>query len=300
MDFHGDEAEAMFGAEYSLDGRLLLRWHRRGSPGSRAETVVCSYDHTGRLTSVTYPDHEAFRDEIQYDDQGRKTKVRTVPPNPERFAIDISGIFELTEAMGGLTGGGTITTRYNQNDQPTESLVRDAQGELLTRIVHEYDAEGRLVRDSLERESVEWRDSMIDSMIPEEHRSQLSQYREIIRKQIKEASLDLFKSAERSHVYDQQGRPTEHHLTVGSLRHDVILSYNEQGDVVRRVTFQSGTLGGHDSPMVSDSNTGVEWVYQYDKYDYSGNWIEKRTTFTKKGAALSNEGTVHRRVLTYY
>jgi len=211
MDFDGDKAEPMRGAEHTLDGRLLLQWHTHGSAGSRAETVY-SYDDTGRLTSVTYPDHEKCRDEIQYDDQARKTKVRTVPPKPERFAIDISGIFELTETMGGLTGGGTITTRYNQNDQPTESLVRDAQGELLTRIVHEYDAEGRLVRDSLERESVEWRDSMIDSMIPEEHRSQLSQYREIIRKQIKEASLNLFKSAERSHVYDQQGRPTEHHL----------------------------------------------------------------------------------------
>jgi hypothetical protein len=304
MDFNGDETEPMFGAEYSLDGRLLLRWHRRGSPGSRAETVY-SYDDKGRMVSVTNPDDVKYRDEIQYDDQGRKTKVRTVLPRLEHkhFAIDVSGIFELTEEGVGLIGGGTITTHYNPNDQPIESLVRDAQGELLTRIVHEYNAEGRLIRDSLVQESFEWRDSMIDSIIPEEHRNQLPHYREMFRKQMKEALArgpSFFKSAERSHVYDQEGRPTEHHLTMGSLRQDVTVSYNEHGDVVRSVILQSGTLDGRASPMTSDSSTGVEWVYQYDKYDNSGNWIEKRSTFAKKGAASSSEETVHRRALTYY
>jgi len=83
----------------------------------------------------------------------------------------------------------------------------------------------------------------------------------------------------------------------------VTLSYNEQGDVVRRVTFQSGTLGGRDSPMVSDSNTGqqllpallLEHVYQYDN---CSNWIEVRTMSTQRDGS-SRDWKVRRR-LTYY
>ena len=52
VDFNGDEGEPMFGAEYALDGRLLLE-HTRSSPGSRTETVY-SYDDAARLASVTY------------------------------------------------------------------------------------------------------------------------------------------------------------------------------------------------------------------------------------------------------
>jgi hypothetical protein len=158
MDLHGDGAEPNYGAEYALDGRLLLS-HTRTSPSSRAETVY-SYDDAGRLTTVV-GDH--YRDEIQYDEQGGKTRVRTVPPRPERqgIATGVDAIIEVMEEGRKLVGGGTITTRYNQNHQPIESLVRDAQGELLVQIIHEYDTEGCLVRDSSVQESFELPELMI-------------------------------------------------------------------------------------------------------------------------------------------
>jgi len=102
MDFNGDEAEPRSGAEYALDGRVRLWWYARSSPGSRAETVY-SYDDAGRLTGVV-GDH--YHDEIQYDDQDRKTKVRTVRPRPERenMATGVDFIFEMMEEDGGHIG----------------------------------------------------------------------------------------------------------------------------------------------------------------------------------------------------
>jgi len=288
MDFNGDETEPMFGAEYSLDGKLLLR-HTRASPGSRVETVY-SYDDVGRLTSVV---GAHYRDEIQYDEQGRKTKVRTVPPRPEHknYATNVGVMFEVIEDDGGLTGGGTITTRYNQNDEAIESLVRDAQGEPLTRIMHEYDAEGRLVRDSLVREGLE----LTELMIPKTRRDELLQMLKTRMKELPDQP-SVLENMERTYVYDQLGRPTERHLTMGSLRNDDILSYNEQGHVVRWVMLQSGApLPGGVSP--SDWSHGLEHVYQYDDH---GNWIEQKTRTLGRTDGPASEGMVHRRVLTYY
>jgi len=288
LDLHGDGAEPDYGAEYALDGRLLLS-HTRGSPSSRVETVY-SYDDAGRLTSVV---GTHYRDDIQYDEQGRKTKVRTVPPRPEHknYATSVDVMFEVIEDGGGLTGGGTITTRYNQNDEAIESLVRDAQGEPLTRIIHKYDAEGRLVRDSLVREGLE----LTELMIPKERRAELLQ---MLRTRMKElpAQPSVLENMERTYVYDKLGRPTERHLTMGSLRTDDIISYNEQGDVVRWVMVQSGTpRPGGVSP--SDWSHGLEHVYQYDE---RGNWIEQKTRTLGKTGEFSSKESVLRRVLTYY
>jgi hypothetical protein len=56
--------------------------------------------------------------------------------------------FEDAEAGGSLSRGGTVTTGYNENDQPIESLVRNSGGELLTKINHNY-TNGRLISETL-------------------------------------------------------------------------------------------------------------------------------------------------------
>ena len=58
--------------------------------GSRVERV-CSYDGMGRLISVTSGGADVT-DEFHYDEQGKKTRVRTVPPRPghEGAAMDVS------------------------------------------------------------------------------------------------------------------------------------------------------------------------------------------------------------------
>ena len=169
VDFNGDEAESMCEEEYAEDGRLLV-WRGRISGDSRGERVY-SYNEAGRLIGIT-GDGANGTNEFRFDEHGRKIMVRTVPPRPDRRNVGFgtSIIFEATEAGDTLIGGGTVTTRYNEYDQPIESLVRDGHGDLLTRIVHNYDANGRLSHETLVRKSIE----IPDSMIPGQAGEQLS------------------------------------------------------------------------------------------------------------------------------
>jgi hypothetical protein len=76
-EFLGDEVESMCEAEYGRDGRLLV-WRGRISGGTRVERIY-SYDGTGRLIDITSGGAD-MTDEFHFDEQGRKTMVRTVPP----------------------------------------------------------------------------------------------------------------------------------------------------------------------------------------------------------------------------
>jgi len=74
---------------------------------------------------------------FHYDKQGRKTRVRTISQETYHRGFTLmldSKMFELAEQINFLVPGGTVTTRYNENDQPIESLIRNANGELLMKI----------------------------------------------------------------------------------------------------------------------------------------------------------------------
>jgi YD repeat-containing protein len=282
--FMGDETESMSEAEYAQDGRLLV-WRGRISGGSRVERVY-SYDEAGRLIRITSGGADVS-DQLYYDEQGRKTLVRTVPPRPDRQSVGTSVeiMFEATEEGDCLIGGGTVTTRYNEGDQPIESLVRDAHGELLTSIIHNYDAGGRLVHETLVRESVEFP----DSMFPEQFRGQMPpEHRQIMRAQTKEmlGGHEGFRSTERSYVYDDQGRVTMRRMKMGSFREEVTMTYNEHGDEAGTVMTHSGSI---DPRMeLEDQRFETRCRYQYDGH---GNWTEK----TVGGASSTT-----RCELTYY
>jgi len=126
--------------DYSPDGRLLGQ--RRGGI---LDVDVTEFYHGQRKKSAlervcARPD---VTDQFHYDKQGRKTRVRTISQTQPGsmlatiiyFAMtlpfDVSIMFEFAETIGSLCGGGTVTTRYNENDRPIESLVRNSGGELL-------------------------------------------------------------------------------------------------------------------------------------------------------------------------
>ena len=273
--FSGDEAESMHDAEYGTDGRLLVS--RYISRGSRVEQVY-SYDGMGRLIGVTGGGANGT-DEFQYDGQGKKTRVRTVPPRPDQnSAWGVGIMFEATEEGHCLKYGGSVTTRYNDDDQPIESLVQDVHGELLVRIIHNY-ANGRLIGETLVREAFG---------LPDEFQEQLSEeQRRTLRAKMKEAfsKLGVFGSMERSYVYDDKGRVIKRQMRMGNFRQDTTITYNEHGDEAETVMIQSGSLGPEPP---HDERFEVRYLYQYDSH---GNWVEKTTD-------RSSSGT-HRQ-LTYY
>jgi YD repeat-containing protein len=289
-DFIGTETEAMSEQEYAADGRLLV-WRGRLFTGS-VESVF-SYDATGKLIRVTSSGSGVI-DEFHYDEEGKKTRIRTVPPRPsqEGKATSVEIMFETTEEGDELTNGGSVTTRYNDDDQPIESLVRDAHGHLLTKIVHNYQ-NGWLVSETLTREALD----LPKDFLQQPSGEQLSeQEQRAMRAQIKELlSQHGLDTIERSYVYDNAGRVSRVTMQMGDIRTETSTSYNERGDKAVTVRNQSGSLGEPpDSPKpahIDSDRSEVRYFYEYDSH---GNWTEK----TDKTVNRSPFET-HRK-LTYY
>jgi hypothetical protein len=156
--------------DYSPDGRLLGYRALGAFPGIAlgmsdiVDVTTELYDKQSNKAKVCRVSL-GVTDEFQYDEQGRKTRVRKVSPSSilaAGFGAMLEITFEVAEAGGSLSGGGTVTTRYNENDQPIESLVRNSGGELLTKINHNY-TNGRLISETLvivrlsERHVIVWR-----------------------------------------------------------------------------------------------------------------------------------------------
>ena len=208
-------------SEFAPEGRLLI-WRGRIWGGCEVEQVY-SYDESGRLTEVTADSGAAPRDLFSYDEEGRRTRIRTVPPRRERKNVGtgISVAFEVTEEGDGLIGGGTVITRYNDDLHPIESLVRDAHGELLTRIVHTYDDNGRLTHETLTTEGFELPEAAIpgqfrEQVTSEQRQAMVEQLREQLRQWV--ISRGALQKLERFYDYDDQGRVARQRLLGGGYR----------------------------------------------------------------------------------
>jgi hypothetical protein len=267
-EFTGDDTEPMSETEYAADGRIVRLW--QGRTFASGGEIVYSYDGMGRLIAITRGGADGS-DEFHYDEQGKKTRVRTVPPRPDRqnTGLSVEAMFEATEEGWCLIYGGSVTTRYNDDDQPIESLVRDAQGELLAKIVHNY-ADGRLISETLVQESFELPAQFRDQL-PEEQRRAIAAKMKAVMDQ-----AGLGGSMERSYVYDKEGRVIRRLMRMGNLQQDWSITYNEHGDVAGIVMIQRGSvqLPNHPNPVSHNSEMSFRYLYEYDSH---GNWTEKTT-----------------------
>jgi hypothetical protein len=117
--------------DYSPDGRIL--GYRQGGI---LDVDVTEFYHGQRKKRAVErvcarPD---VTDQFHYDKQGRKTRVRTTSVTQGFPLIAGSRMFEFVLKIDSFSAGGTVTTRYNENDQPIEILIRNANGELLTKV----------------------------------------------------------------------------------------------------------------------------------------------------------------------
>jgi hypothetical protein len=203
--------------------------------------------------------------DFQYDEQGRKTRVRKVSPSSIlRGGAMFEITFEVAEAGGRLSGGGTVTTRYNENNQPIESLVRDSGGELLMKINHNY-TNGRLISETL---------LIVRVSVSEDMR------------QMPQAFLDQLQGlrVERSYTYDADDRVIRRLTQAGNSKEDESKTYNAQGDEDWTLTIRSGS---------DDEREEFRYLYQYDSH---GDWTERTTINTDQ---LGDPNT-QRRTLAYY
>jgi hypothetical protein len=283
-------SDLIINTDYSQDGRLLgyrlpgvpSRAFLMGLPGI-SDKVDVTFEFCDKRSNKTEVRKYCLgvTDEFQYDARGRKTRVRKVCSssiNGDILALLDSMKFEFAEAGGSLSEGGTVTTRYNENDQPIESLVRNSGGELLTKINHNY-TNGRLISETL--------------VIVREH-ERLRQMRAAFRQLQGLRTFPPLPPVERSYIYDaddrvirrltQAGNSKEDESKMYNFKEDESKTYNAQGDEDWTLTIRSGS---------DDVRSEFRYLYQYDSH---GNWTER----TKINTDQPDNPNTQRRTLSYY
>jgi hypothetical protein len=263
--------------DYSPDGRLL---------GRRLLVPVVS---GGFKCGSLEPN---WTDQFHYDEQGRKTRVRTISQTQAHlilmetisqtqpgFTPIVTPMFEsrmlevavvVAVAIGSLSAGFTVTTRYNENDQPIESLIRNPNGELLTKINQNY-KNGWLISETGRQ--------MQQERLPENEQERKRMAR-------RRAFLDQLQGLgmECSYTYDADDRVIRRLMQMGNFKEDESKTYNEQGDEATTVTIKSG---------VDKERSEFRYLYQYDSH---GNWAERTTINTDQ----PGDPNTKRRTLAYY
>ena len=134
-----------FSFTHMYDSAGLLQKTTITNPGSPIESTY-NYDSNHRLISIT--GNPTQNSTFQYDDQGRKThlltpQVRLDSPLLVPTATSI-GVLEDEDPYLPVPPGGQVKTLFNQNDQPVEWQIFDANGNLLNKLIRTYDENGRL------------------------------------------------------------------------------------------------------------------------------------------------------------
>jgi YD repeat-containing protein len=270
------------------DGRIL-EWRGNTSYGFVSERKYI-YDKSGRLVSINGSNGDET-EEFHYDEQGRKTGIRRIPARPDGHsrAFGFGIWFEATAEGETLVDGGTVTTTYNERDQPSEVELLDDEGTLVSRIVYVYDAGGRLIEERLISETPPLPKAFRDQLPKDQRVAVLEKIKTKI-ESLRQHS-GLFGTAERSYVYNEQDRVAERQMLMGSVREDVAWTYNEYGDSTEQTIVTSG-FAYHIS--VPEQELRIHYVYQCDDH---GNWTS-RTESSRVGASETAHTLV--RHLTYH
>ena len=291
---------------HDSQGRLAKSiWGKRGEPAS--ETLY-SYDDA-RLAVVTNSEN-SYRLEYHYQADGSKTSIQTFDPKTieqRRHGAVGSSVRDAAQMGFGVTMGGNVTTIYNSDDQPAEISIRTADGQVVSRIVRTYDAEGRLI----EEKPLEQNMALVFlDMMPPEQRALLSPQQV----QAWNKGLNAFSKApaRMTVAYDSQGRIKETMERNKFFEKTTAIFYNEQGDKTReRTTFKNNSTVPSGVPYTFDEDgnlipraapehpetpfpfedTDVRYQYRYDSY---GNWTERAET-RADGSSVTTS-----RKLSYY
>lgn len=273
---------------FDREGKIL-EW--RGNTWHGPSERTYSYDEDGRLIRIAGSNNDQV-DEFRYDEQGRKIQIRHVPAQPKGGpkATGISICFEAAAEGHTLNDGGTVETTYNEHGNPLEMRIVDNQGILLCRIMDLYDTNGRLAEERLINENFAFPKSFLDE-IPGEQRAEV--LAEVNKKfESMSRQTGLFGNAERTYVYDDQGRVAERHMRMGPIREDLTWSYNNHGDISEWSSQTNGFT--HDLAEHSELRLSCHYIYEYDE---SGNWTS-RSQISEVGGKATTHTLV--RQLTYH
>lgn len=299
---------------YDSEGRLIsVVSGKTGDPGPES---LYFYDDAGRLLSITNNLRKGDRIDFHYDPEGRKSSVQNFSPESlanRRNVLFAGSAWDASQSGNRVPVGGTVVTLYNQNDQPTEAQVRDAQGQIVSRVVRTYSPNGQLSEEKPTFENLA--PALIENM-PPERQNQMST------EDIKHMNMVMARvmtgrtPAGTTYTYDSQNRLTATRERNMMFEQTTSIVYNEQGDKAEeRKTYAENSIipagvefsvtengaviptkpSAQEPPQPSlPEPTVIKFTYQYDAY---GNWTQQTATDT---AHPNQPSIVRTRQLTYY
>ncbi len=271
---------------YNASGKLIKT--TSGKEGGPSDATHYAYDDQGRLTSITT--NGAPPVIFHYDEQGHKTKVQTSRAEDYRANVGTAGSpFVAADMPPNLAGGGTATTKYDENDRPTEVEVRNAQGELVSRAVSVYDNQGNI------KEEKQILDDPI-KIFPAEVQAKIASepgQADAFRAQLTQAMGGHEGFSSIGYTYDAQGRVIERAEQFFNQVERIETTYNEQGDVAGEKTLSTEVGEQEQTPQ----NPEARFTYHYDQH---GNWTEKIASQSTSARGAFEPYDTTRRTLTYF
>ncbi len=298
-EFHNpDGSIARSSYIYDEAGRLIeTRFRRVGE--ITGTSMYYSYDTQGRPIRTESADEKGTRTELEtyhYDPSGRKTKIQFMPKHEDTAGVsyDIGASMMLSAAAAA-----TMTTSYDDRDQPTEVLAHDATHNLLQRMISTYDSDGRLVKEEVRRGAGHVFPGMEDaakSLSPEDR----ERMHAIVEKFFSQDNA----FATTTYAYDQKGRRTDKTVRMSILSDEhTTYRFDDHDNPIEEVTEGSNRDMSLD-PEGNVQSSQEDSIHQHTRYSYTydsrGNWTERVVWIIFPPDKDFRRSNVERRQITYY
>jgi hypothetical protein len=296
---NSDGSEWVFRLQYTASSQLLKTSSE--NEGQAPTETIYSYDGQGRLEKITTDGRSETAVVFRYDEQGRTTKIQTSRASDYRPNVATAGSpFAAADTAPNLPGGGTATTIYDEHGRPTEVQVCDTNGELVSRALSTYGAEGRVIEEKL------LYDNLV-TMFPPETRQKLLDESGLSANQFgQELQARLTKRMNGqpapylvSYRYDSGGRLIHTSRRMFNHEDEIDTTYNERGDTESEITRSTRSDAENEPTAPTPPSSYSEMRYSY-QYDQQGNWMEKTFSYRSSADAAFQSSTAIKRSLTYY
>ncbi len=294
-EFHNaDGSISLTNYFYDEAGRLLERQFRRNDEVLGRSLLY--YDSDGRYVRTVSVNHEGTQCEAEncnYDNNGRMTKVRFLSP-PAPNAPCFYGV-EGSETGYSAQGATTMTTTFDENQQPSEAVFLDENRNLVSRIVLARDAAGRLVSEEQYFDE-QGLSKPLEEMPLEARASATVLFAKIL------GPSQAFASV--AYQYDQDGRLSSRTERMAGLSVErTTFRYDDHGNPVEQTTEEnSREFGINDTGELrtaSEDSRKNQARFDYS-YDAHGNWTE-RVVWVRYGSHSDfQRSNVERRLISYH
>ena len=293
------ESAQEFSTTYTYDstGRLLKKTTTNLS--SPATESKYNYDEKGRIISIT--GDPLGISTFEYDDKGRKIRIMS-PPSEPVIPPDTAYMLPMPEDQDAhlpIPAGGHTKILFNEQDQPVEWQVSDANGNLVNRLIRTYDSNGQVAEIRYTMENLLF-------SLPAEAQQQIMAEpgaAEELAQHLTKLLGEQRNFMRTTYMYDADGRLTQKHTHMGpSMETIANITYNDHSDKLEEHEITTGDPNPPKDAQSAEASSGAppisqksEARYSY-KYDTFGNWTEQAIS----SATSPNDVTVTRRTIMYY